>query len=107
MDMKKIRSREEIKASMMEALKAGDTEAYVAAFDEICDKISNDIRAEVDQYRAEQDTEILANRGVRQLTSDEKNYYAKVIEAMRSATASMRFAGSPSTMLRIFVKTSA
>lgn len=89
MDMKKIRSRDEIRASMMEALKAGDTEAYVAAFDEICDMISNDIRAEVEQYRAEQDTEILANRGVRQLTSEEKTYYAKVIEAMRSADPKM------------------
>ena len=84
MDMKKIRSRDEIKASMMEALKAGNTEAYLAAFDEICDSIAQDVRAEFEQYREEQDSEVLAKRGVRQLTSEEKTYYSKVIDAMRS-----------------------
>lgn len=32
----------------------------------------------------EQDATILAQRGVRQLTSKEKQYYEKIIEAMRS-----------------------
>ena len=47
MVLKNIRSREEIKAAMSAALKEGNTEAYLNAFDEICDSIAQDIRAEV------------------------------------------------------------
>ena len=83
MVLKNIRSREEIKAAMSAALKEGNTEAYLNAFDEICESIAQDIRAEFEQSRNEQDAKILAERGVRQLTSAEKTYYSKVIDAMR------------------------
>ena len=89
MVLKNIRSREEIKAAMSAALKEGNTEAYLNAFDEICDSIAQDIRAEFEQSRNEQDAKILAERGVRQLTSAEKTYYSKVIDAMRSADPKM------------------
>ena len=89
MVLKNIRSREEIKSAMSAALKEGNTEAYLNAFDEICESIAQDIRAEFEQSRDEQDTKILAERGVRQLTSAEKTYYSKVIDAMRSADPKM------------------
>ena len=76
MIMNQIRDRDAIRASMQEALKNNDTDGFYAALDAV--------RADNDAYRSEQDTRILAERGVRQLTSAERKYYNRVIEAMRS-----------------------
>ena len=84
-----IRSREEITAALHQALRDNDTEAYNKTFDELLQRISLDIRAEyreeVENMRRENDTAILASRGVRQLTSTERDFYNRVLDAMRSA----------------------
>lgn len=69
---------------MNKAIAENDTEAFAAAFEELSANIQDNILAEVDMIRQKNDTTILSGRGVRQLTSEEKNYYEKVIEAMRS-----------------------
>lgn len=84
MNMNQIRSREDIRASMQAALKGNDTDGFYAAMDEMILSIEQAVRADNDAYRSEQDTRVLAERGVRQLTSAERKYYGKVIEAMRS-----------------------
>nr|DAE98734.1 MAG TPA: major capsid protein [Caudoviricetes sp.] len=84
MIMNQIRDRDAIRASMQEALKNNDTDGFYAAMDEMILSIEQAVRADNDAYRSEQDTRILAERGVRQLTSAERKYYNKVIEAMRS-----------------------
>lgn len=84
MIMNQIRDRDAIRASMQEALKNNDTDGFYNAMDEMILSIEQAVRADNDAYRSEQDTRILAERGVRQLTSAEKKYYNKVIEAMRS-----------------------
>lgn len=70
---------------MNKAIAENDTDTFAAAFEELCMNIQENILAEVDLVRQQNDTAVLAGRGVRQLTSDEKNYYEKVIEAMRSS----------------------
>lgn len=84
-----IRSREEITAAMHQALRDNNSEAYQAAFDELLDRIGLDIREEYRQeaeaMRRENDTAILAARGARQLTAEERDYYNKILAAMRSA----------------------
>ena len=82
--MNQIRDRDAIRASMQEALKNNDTDGFYNAMDEMILSIEQAVRADNDAYRSEQDTRILAERGVRQLTSAERKYYNKVIEAMRS-----------------------
>lgn len=84
MNMNQIRSREDIRASMQAALKGNDTDGFYSAMDEMILSIEQAVRADNDAYRSEQDTRVLAERGVRQLTSAERKYYGKVIEAMRS-----------------------
>lgn len=84
MIMNQIRDRDAIRASMQEALKNNDTDGFYNAMDEMILSIEQAVRADNDAYRSEQDTRILAERGVRQLTSAERKYYNKVIEAMRS-----------------------
>lgn len=70
---------------MNKAIMDNDQDAFAAAFEELSMNIQENIMAEVDLIRQQNDTNVLASRGVRQLTSEEKNYYEKVIEAMKSS----------------------
>lgn len=83
-----IRSREEIRALMQQAAKDGNIEAFNAAFDEMLMRISEDLRQENEEQlatlRQEMDSRVLAARGVHQLTSEERNYYQKLGEAMKA-----------------------
>lgn len=69
---------------MNQAIKDDDTKAFSEAFTELCLKIEENVLEQARELLTEQDVTILAQRGVRQLTSREKEYYEKVIEAMRS-----------------------
>lgn len=81
-------TREEIRAQMQQAIKDGDNDAFYQAFDLMLQDIRNDVQQraaeQIQQARQEGDTQILAARGVRQLTSVERDYYQKLSEAMRS-----------------------
>lgn len=79
-----VMEKAKILEKMNKAIAENDTEAFAAAFEELSANIQDNILAEVDMIRQKNDTTILSGRGVRQLTSEEKNYYEKVIEAMRS-----------------------
>lgn len=70
---------------MNKAIMDNDQDAFAAAFEELSMNIQENIMAEVDLIQQQNDTNVLASRGVRQLTSEEKNYYEKVIEAMKSS----------------------
>lgn len=84
-----LRTREQIRESMMQALKDNSPEAYTKAFDEMMQRVAADLREESEQrleeLRQSSDAAILAQRGVRQLTSEEHKYYQAVINAMKSA----------------------
>lgn len=69
---------------MNQAIKDDDAKAFSEAFAELCQKIEENVLEQARELLQEQDTTILAQRGVRQLTSKEKDYYEKIIEAMKS-----------------------
>ncbi len=69
---------------MSAAIQANDTEAYNAAFNDLCQAIQDAVMERAMQCVGENDVRVLADRGVRQLTSKEKEYYEKVIEAMKA-----------------------
>jgi len=83
-----IRSREELRAAIQQAVKDNNTEAFITAFNEMQQRIEIDLREEysqrMDEMRQEFDASVLASRGVRQLTTEERNYYQKLGEAMRA-----------------------
>ena len=83
-----ILNREEVRGLLQKAIKDGDSEGFYAAFDQMLQCIQEDIeqRAEerLDEMRQTVDTQVLASRGVRQLTSEERKYYQKFAEAARS-----------------------
>lgn len=82
-----ILTRDEIRAKIQQAIKANDTDAFSAAFDEMIQAIGADVQqraaAQVDEMKQGLDTTVLTARGVRQLTSKEREYYQKLIGAMK------------------------
>ena len=88
-DTQTPRTRDQIRESMMQALKNNDAEGYSKAFDEMMQRVAADLTADnevrMEEMRQSHDAAILAQRGVRQLTSEERKYYMAVIEAMKSA----------------------
>ncbi|WP_278898471.1 phage major capsid protein [Roseburia hominis] len=80
--------REELRGMMQQAIKDGDTDAFYQSFDQMIEQIGADIKEDYDaqmtQLREEVDANVLAQRGVRQLTSEERKYYNKLSGAMKS-----------------------
>ena len=70
---------------MNQAIKDNDAEAFSKEFVELCQKIEDNVIEQAKEMIQEQDVNILAQRGVRQLTSKEREYYEKGIEGMRSS----------------------
>lgn len=93
-----IRSRDQIRASMMQALKDNDPEAYGKAFDELLQRVAADVTAEaesrLEESRQASDAQVLAQRGVRQLTSEERKFYQAVIAGMKSANPQQALTGA-------------
>ena len=77
------KTRKEISAKMQKALAENDTNAFTEAFGEMLGQIEQSIRQDYAELAGEADVKVLAARGVRQLTSEEKKYYQKLADAMR------------------------
>lgn len=84
-----IQTRDEIRARMQQALKDNDTDGFYQSFDDMLQCIGDDVQQRYDEQISElkndMDSRILANRGVRQLTNKETEYYQKLTAAMKSA----------------------
>ena len=70
---------------MNQAITDNNAEAFQAAFVELCDKIQESVIQEARGIVEEADQRVLAERGVHQLTSKEREYYQKVIDAMKAS----------------------
>lgn len=83
----------EIQNKMAEAIKNDDTQAFAQAFDEFTNMLQEAVLAEAHGLVSTIDNQILAGRGVRVLTSEERQYYEKVIEAMKSNNPKQALSG--------------
>lgn len=75
----------ELRQKLQEAMAQGSKEDYVNALEAICQHYMAQTLKEYEELRDEHDVQVLASRGVRQLTSRERTYYQKLAEAMRAA----------------------
>lgn len=75
---------DEILQQMNAAIAEGNTDAYNQAFTQLANTIQENILEEYKLAQSSNDSAILAQRGLRQLTAEETNYYQKVISAMKS-----------------------
>ena len=87
MENKDARNTEqlEITQKISNAAKSGDTEAFEAGFQELFQNIHNQILATAETLKGTTDAAILAQRGVRQLTSQEEKFYSNFIEKAKAA----------------------
>lgn len=70
--------------NMQAAVKSGDTDQFAQAFEAWAESMQEAVLAEANGIINAADSNILMGRGVRQLTSEEKTYYQKVINAMKA-----------------------
>lgn len=75
---------EQFRNQLAAAVQDGSPDAVAEAFTAYARHIEDSIIAEAQSLAHTTDASILASRGVRQLTGEERNYYCKVIDAMRS-----------------------
>jgi len=83
------KTKDEIRGLMQKALAENDTQGFSDAMNDMMECIGEEIRQDyedrIEQMKAEEDNKVLVSRGVRQLTSKEKQYYQKLGDAMKAA----------------------
>lgn len=79
------KERTEILARMSQAITENNSEAYAQAFNDLAASIQEAVRSEYEQAVQSNDANILVQRGVRQLTSEENKYYQSLIDAFKSS----------------------
>lgn len=97
-------ARQDARAKLMQAIADSDKAGFDQAFNDMLEAIENDIlqrhAEQMDEVREEADRSVLSQRGVRQLTSEEKTYYQRLTEAMRSANPKQALLNAELTMPR-------
>lgn len=83
----------EIANKMNQAMKDNNEEAFASAFEEYTNILQEAVLAEAKGLVQSADNTILAGRGVRVLTSEERQYYEKTIEAMKSSSPKQALSG--------------
>lgn len=78
--------RTNILATMMESMREQNEDKFMESIQSLAHNIENEVLEKAKELTQTNDVQVLAARGVRQLTSKEKTYYEKVIEAMKSKT---------------------
>lgn len=98
-DVKEL-TRAELSQQFKTALESGDEAQVAQAFADMADNIQQAVLEQAKDAAAvdQMDAAALAARGLRQLTSDEKKYYEKVISAMKSDNPKQALASLDVTM---------
>lgn len=89
--MLKFANEKESINQLVSAMKSGNEAEIQQAWEGLHDSIANQVKADFEDLQESHDSAILAQRGYRQLTSKEKNWYQRVIDAMRSADPKQAF----------------
>ena len=83
-----VMQRTGIREKMMQALKDNDQQAFVDSFNQMMESIGDEIKQQyeeqVEGLKSQMDSQVLANRGVRQLTTKEKDFYQKFGDAIKA-----------------------
>lgn len=84
----------DIMQAMTQAVKDGDDDAFAQAWTDFTNMVQEAVMAEAKGMIQAADSNILVNRGVRQLTSEENKFWQNVIEAMKSADPKQALSGT-------------
>lgn len=75
----------ELKENLVKAFKSNDEDTIAQAFTAFAETVQQNIMEDYAAYQKSQDSTILVNRGIHQLTSDETKFYQSIITAMKSS----------------------
>ena len=89
--MRKFAEEKQSINKIVAAMKSGDESAIHAAWEEFHNSIAAEIKADFEELQDTHDSAVLAQRGYRQLTSQEKKWYEKVIEALKTPNPKQAF----------------
>ncbi len=82
-------SKDELLTNVAQCLRDGDEDGVKKSFEAWSMQVHNEILEEAHSVVDSVDSAILQKRGVRQLTSQENDYYSKLIQAMKSSNPQM------------------
>ena len=96
-----VRTCAEIRADIQQAAKNNDTNAFWQYLDELLmnfEGLENGHEQRLEEMQQEYDDRVLAARGARQLTSEERTYYQKLSEAMKAKNPQQALTNANLTM---------
>lgn len=85
--------KQELLTNLSMAMKDNNEEALAQAFTVFADSVQQNVLEEFREFQQTADAKILAERGVRQLTHKEKEFYQGVIDAMKDDNIRQSFVG--------------
>lgn len=91
MSIKLSNEQNDYRQEMVAAIKSGNEEEQVKAFAAMTSAIAEKVKADFMELQDTNDAAVLAQRGYRQLTSQEKKFYEKFIKAAKSANPKQEF----------------
>ena len=103
--MFKIGQNMEVMQALGDAYKSGDHEQIATAWNMFCEDVAQTLQKEHEKFLNDYDANVLAQRGCRQLTSEESKFYQKWIESAKSSNPKQAFTdlltegGMPETII--------
>lgn len=85
--------KQELMANLSKAMQSEDEGAIAQAFTDFAESVQQSVLEDVKLYQQTADKEILAKRGIHQLTQKEMNFYQGIIDAMKSDNVRQAFTG--------------
>jgi HK97 family phage major capsid protein len=89
--MKKFAEEKQCINKIVAAMKSGNEAELQTAWAEFHESVAADIKKDFEELQDSHDSAVLAQRGYRQLTSAERKWYEKVIDACKSANPKQAF----------------
>lgn len=77
--------KKEAKEAILAAIESGKDEDVSTALEGMFGCVYEKIQADFEEYKETQDEKVLASRGYRQLTKDEKAFYNAIVKSVKSA----------------------
>lgn len=100
-----ITNKTEAAKNLMEAFKSGDDNKMQAAWESFHESVAAEISEKFEGIENANDVAVMAQRGIRQLTNDERKFYEKWIETAKSGNPKQAFTdlitveGMPETII--------
>lgn len=89
--MIKVKSEKQSATNLMKAFQSGNEARIKKAWEDFHDSIAESVKQDFEGLQEITDANVLAQRGVRQLTTAERKFYEKMIEASKSSNPKQAF----------------